>query len=37
MAQVKSSGVGSVAVVRAITGATDPEQAAVQLMQQLGD
>jgi thiamine-phosphate pyrophosphorylase len=37
MAQVKSSGVGSVAVVRAITGATDPEQAAAQLMQQLGD
>jgi len=36
MAQVKSSGVGSVAVVRAITGAPDPEQAAAQLMQQLG-
>ena len=35
MAQVKLSGVGSVAVVRAITGAPDPEQAAAQLMQQL--
>jgi thiamine-phosphate pyrophosphorylase len=36
IAQVKSSGVGSVAVVRAITGAPDPEQAAAQLMRQLG-
>jgi thiamine-phosphate pyrophosphorylase len=35
MAQVKSSRVGSVAVVRAITGAPDPEQAAAQLMKEL--
>jgi thiamine-phosphate pyrophosphorylase len=34
--QVLGSGVGSVAVVRAVTGAPDPERAAAQLIQQLG-
>jgi len=34
--QVRASGVGSVAVVRAITGAVDPEQAALALLRQLG-
>lgn len=34
--QVLGSGVGSVAVVRAITAAAKPEEAAVQLMAQLG-
>ena len=36
MAQVLNSGVGSVAVVRAITAAAHPEEAAAQLMAQLG-
>lgn len=35
MHQVISSGVGSVAVVRAITGASDPEAAAAQLQSQM--
>lgn len=36
LAQALSSGVGSVAVVRAITGSAKPEAAAAQLMAQLG-
>jgi thiamine-phosphate pyrophosphorylase len=36
LAQVKTSGVGSFAVVRAITAASEPEQAAAELMRLIG-
>jgi thiamine-phosphate pyrophosphorylase len=36
LAQVKTSGVGSFAVVRAITAAPEPEQAAAELMRLIG-